>query len=277
MLPVIGIMWCINGADILEETIADAKKHVDALLFADDGSIDNSLDIAKAANLEYVTQRGQEGNNPNEYARPLWRRQHLLDKAVEMYGREIYVQVIEHDIMILDTDVKKLVRTNEIAYNWIMINCCQKNLWPEELDNLYPNWGKSIKEIMPDGYVDEVYPVTFRPLERVRFDPLTISQWPIGLEHHGFKYVNPYCLKRIDNPYVDSYSPLLAHYGYRGTKFFKKNMLEKGCDIAKKGIDLSSRESILKTARAFNYPTVTGRVVVSPLTRENLRSQFFND
>lgn len=277
MVPIIGIMWNWNAGDILEETITDALKKVDRLLVVDDGSDDNSWDVIKSFKLDYIAQRGMEGANPHNYDRKLWRRQHLLDKAVEMFGRDIYVQVIEGDMMVLDTDIKKLIQTNEIAYNWIMINCCQKDLWPEELDELYPNWGRSIKEIMPDGYVDEVYPATFRPLAKVRFDPNTVSQWPTGLDLHGFKYVNPYCLKRINNPHVDSYSPLLAHYGYRGTKFFKEYMTKKGVDFEKEGIDLSTRESILRTARPFNYPKVTGRTVVSPLNRENLRKQFFKD
>lgn len=275
MLPVIGIMWSWNQGDILEEVVTEAIKSVDQLLVVDDGSSDNSVEILSSFNLPYLSKWGE--NNPNHYSKRLWRRQHLLDKAVEMYGREIWIQVIESDMILLDTNIKDYIKDEtKVALNCIMCNMGQKNLWPEELDSLYPNWGRTIKDIMPDGYVDEVYPSTFRPLEKVMFDSNTISQWPIGLDNYGFKYLNPYLLKRPNNPYIDWTAPILAHYGYRGTRFYKWYMEKKGEDIIKKGVDLSSRESILSTVRAFNYTKSTGRKIISPLSRINLKEQFFN-
>jgi len=281
-LKVIGIMWNLNDGDILDEIIQNALSKVDELLVVDDGSIDNSWDIISnyKSRLAYCCKFGDKGSNPKNYQKGLWHRQHAMDRAKEIFGRDVWIQVIEGDMMIMDTNVRSLVNESKAAaLNWIMCSACNRD-WPEEIDNLYPNWGKSIREIMPDGYVDEVYPATFRPLDGVQFTYKNNkrSQWPSGLDLHGFQYCNPYTFKRPkNNPHINSNSPLLAHYGYRGTKMYREKIARLGIDYAKRGIDITYRESMLNTAREFTYPKRYKYTFMSPLARESLRGQFFGE
>jgi glycosyltransferase involved in cell wall biosynthesis len=117
------MMWNKNEGDILEEVILSALDHVDSLVIADDGSADNSWDViqdlaSRNPEIEHI-QRSPSKGDPAQ-------RQQLLDVIRDRYRAEdTWVQIIESDIMILDTDVKRAIRerhNNDTYVEWSLIN-----------------------------------------------------------------------------------------------------------------------------------------------------------
>jgi len=244
MNSIIGIMWNKNEGDILEEIITDALPHIDSLFLADDHSTDNSWEIIKSFSkhpkVEYI--RNQRDNNKDA-----GQRQSLLNEIRKRYKPEnTWVQVIESDVMILDTNIREAVKESnisDVAVSWQLINAVRQN-WDE--DN-YPNWKISIKEIMPLGHRIEAMVYTFRPLPDLFYNLDTWSPWPGGFNH--------YTQIPVFNQKKTRQSPLLAHYGYRGPTHFYKKYNPKGLNIRHKKYkdwDLSSIEKIKETVPFFN-------------------------
>lgn len=215
------MMFNHNEGDILEQTIRDALKHVDELLVVDDRSTDNSWEIIKGykSKLAYINRYSPAHA---EYPPEMWQRQHLLDKIKQMYGtKDTWVQIIESDIMILDTCVRTAISTSnsDIMVTWFMLNATRKS-W-DGYDN-YPEWKTPIRQVMDYGYVFERTLYTFRPLPGIRYTRAW-RPFPQGFERYGITK-----LHRLDkNPSEKSSilrgsgkAPLLAHFSHRGPKHY---------------------------------------------------------
>lgn len=238
---IIGIMWNRNEGDILHEIIENALTKVDALLVADDGSTDNSLDIIKGfgSKLELIVDRSVVGKNQPH----LWARQYLLNEVKKRFNpNDTWVQVIESDMMLLDTDIRTaLVRyaRSNVAMFWHSLDACRRD-WTGE--DKYPNWDRPIKEIMPDCHWVEYMLYTFRPLDGIEFS-YEAKPWPRGFGKYDIK---DYRKKHTD-------SPLLAHYGYRGPTHYMRKFKHMGATHTKY-LDhrVDSVENVLKTVPRFN-------------------------
>lgn len=240
-MNIIGIMWCKNEADILSQIIEDALKYVDALLIADDDSTDKSWDIIKSyeKNLEYVARRKDTNTN---YLSSQWARQHLLDEVRSRFGyKNTWIQIIESDIMILDTNIKEAISKfskDDVTVSWHTLNAVRRNWEPE--DDEYPEWSKPIKEVMPCAHWMELMTYTFRPLPGLYYTEER-KPWPKGFSR--YKAIE-YKKKKLD-------SPLLSHYGYRGLKHFLEKYKNKSLSHYKNW-NTSSIDSIRSTVSLFN-------------------------
>ncbi len=243
-MNVVGMMWNYNEGDVLEEIISEALPHVDSLFIADDESTDNSWDIIQSfqssGKLEYTRRQRNK--------RDKGQRQALLDEIKKRYKPEdTWVQIIESDIMILDTDVRDAIKkhaVNDMAVSWQAINGVRAPGTWEGFDT-YPNWDRPIKEILPYGHRMEVMLYTFRPLPGLSYDQSRWRPWPQGWGKYGDK-------AKVNRKRPDS--PLLAHYGYRGpTHFYHKykHMAERG-HRKYKTWKLSSPKEVEDTVFFFN-------------------------
>ena len=233
MSKVVGILWNRNEGDILEEIISKARPLVDHLLVADDASTDNSWDIirAKKSELDYISRYGETPGS-KLYHKSVWQRQSLLEKAIEMFGRDIWIQVIESDLISIETNIKEQIElgthTYGIAVWWITIEAVRKE-WTEE-DEKYPNWDKSIQEVMPYGFILEKAPYTWRPLPDIHFSGKNRSPIPRGLAKYGQLSGEWRVRRRHCN--VDT--PLWGHYNIRGKKHFEDKYA--GMDKTRKSV-----------------------------------------
>lgn len=240
-MNIIGLMWAKDESDIIEQTIEDALKHVDTLMVADDDSIDGTWEIIKSYSnrLEYIAQRKHHIKNEH----PLqWARQHLLDETRKRFGyKDTWIQIVESDIMILDTDIREAIKRfcrDDVSVSWQTLNAVRHE-WKPENDE-YPNWSKSIEEVMPYAHWMEVMTYSFRPLPGLYYTSER-KPWPRGFSKYNGKEYR----KKKHN------SPLLAHFGYRGPNHFYNKY--KGRSISKHPTwDTSSVESILRTVPIFN-------------------------
>jgi len=246
MTTVVGMMWNRNEGDILPYIIESALDKVDTLFIADDHSTDNSWDIIQsyAANhkdkIEYI-------RNERVHPKDAGQRQSLLDEIRRRYKPEnTWVQVIESDIMILDTDVREAIRDwaiDDLGITWQLLNAARKpGDWNDA--DVYPNWERPIQEIMPHAHWIEYMMYTWRPLPGLQFDPDTWRPWPNGFA----QYVKNPPLKRGRKGLT---SPLLAHYGYRGPAHFKQKYGNKKFRKYPSW-DLTSVETVEKTVYFFN-------------------------
>jgi glycosyltransferase involved in cell wall biosynthesis len=255
---IVGMMWNRNEGDILAEIITSAMNQVEILYFADDGSVDNSWDIvANTAQRFYkdrlIIQREPNKNDPGQ-------RQALLNKIRERHKpQDSWIQVIESDIMILDTRVEDALKfaVNDIAVCWQTLNAVRKAGTWKEVDT-YPHWDKSIKGIMPLAHRIEAMVYTYRPLPDLYYNPGLWRPWPSGFSKYSSTPLDP------DRREPDS--PLLAHYGFRGLKHFKKKYANMGRWHRRYATwDLSSLESIEATVPYFNGQWTNGAY---PMSRE---------
>lgn len=242
---IVGMMWNKDEGDLLPYTIASALEHVDTLVIADDGSTDNSWDIiqgfanAHKDQIEHIQRKPDKADKGQKQA--------LLSLIQNRYRPEdTWVQILESDIMILETDIRRAVkeRSNNVLLRWQLLNAspAPDESW-DDLDE-YPNWSKPIQEIMTHAHRLEIMPYTFRPFPGIRYEMTRWRPWP-----QGFTKVqaNTYSIKGTD------YTPLLAHYGYRGpTHFYKKYGASGGRHSRYTSWDLTSLESIKKTVYFFN-------------------------
>jgi len=209
---IIGMMWNKNEADILPQIIDAALPHVDALFIADDGSTDDSWSIIKnhsSKKIEY-TQRSPDKHDPGQ-------REALLNEIKKRYKPEnTWVQIIESDIMILDTNIREAIKLHSVedmALTWHLLNGARRKGDWNELD-VFPNWDRPISEVMPWGHWIESMLYTFRPLPNLHYVHRA-TPWPRGWTH--------YTKSPMDRISWDKTAPLLAHYGYRGpTHFYLK-------------------------------------------------------
>ena len=242
---IIGIMWNYNEADILAEIIEAALPHVDSLFIADDESTDGSWNIIqqfaseKPDKIEYTRHKRVKGDKGQRAA--------LLSEVRRRYKPEnTLVQVIESDVMILDTDIREAwdkYAVKDVALTWQALNACRS---PGDWDSIdtYPNWGAPIKSIMPKAHWMETMLYTFRPLPKLHYTPLW-RPWPRGFSHYSGEGSIEWKRRVLD-------APLLAHYGYRGPTHFYKKYGRKGHHRKYTSWNLETRESIEKTVFFFN-------------------------
>jgi glycosyltransferase involved in cell wall biosynthesis len=204
---VVGMMWNKDEADILPEIIHEALKRVDTLVIADDGSTDNSWNIIQSFAVAHpeIEHLRQEPNKNDK-----GQRQALLDEIRRRYKPETtLVQLIESDIMILDTDIKQAWanRSDNVKMKWVALNAVRQGAgpWSWQGEDTYPYWPRPIKEIMPFAHYMEEMTYTFRPFPELSYDQKRWRPWP-----NGFSKVSP------DEQKMSEHTPLLAHYGYRG-------------------------------------------------------------
>ncbi len=243
---IVGMMWNKNEGDILPEIIASALEHVDTLVIADDGSSDNSWDIIQGFASAHRDQIEHIRRDPNK--RDKAQRQALLDVIRDRYRAEdTWVQIIESDIMIMDTDVRQAIKerhNNDTYVEWSLINAVipPTETW-EGIDD-YPNWKKPIQEILTHGHWIENMTYTFRPHSKLYYDPTgPWRPWPKGFSHYGV----------VKQPVRNTYTPLLAHYGYRGPTHLQQKFLPSGTHHKKyTEWDFTSPESVLKTVYFYN-------------------------
>ena len=241
---IIGMMWNKNEGDILEEIVIDALPNITSLFFADDGSTDNSWETINSIKKRYSDKIEFIQRNPNR--RDPGQRQALLDEIHKRYKPDVWVQVIESDVMLLDSNVDDVIQNNsvdDIAVTWQVLNGVRKPGTWKEIDT-YPNWNKSVKEIMPLAHRTECMVYTFKNLPDLYYTELW-RPWPSGFSH--------YSKNKIDIDRREENSPLLAHYGYRGpTHFYKKYAKMGKYHKRYRTWNLSSVESIEKTVPYFN-------------------------
>jgi len=256
MTHIIGMMWNRNEGDILEEVIESALFHVDSLFIADDNSTDNSWEIIqsiakrKKDRIEYI-------RNSREFPNDQGQRQSLLKEIRTRYNpHDIWVQIIESDMMLLETDIPTAIKNfaiDDLAVNWQVLNAVRLPGTWKEIDT-YPKWKDKIVNLMPYAHRMESLLYTFRPLPKVDYYENKFNiyhPWPTGFHH--------YTCKSVEDSRKDRYSPLLAHYGFRGpTHFYKKYNPTRKLKWNKErrggqGVwDISSIESIEKTVPFFN-------------------------
>jgi len=208
---IVGLMWAKNEADIIHQTISDALCHVDKLMIADDGSTDHTWEIiqlAKAAypqSIEHI-QRAPDRRDPGQ-------RQALLNQVRRRYKpMETWVQIIEADVFILDTDLRALcANETRIGISWQTLNAVRAPGTWAAVDT-YPQWNAPIREIMPLAHRMEVMLYTFRPLPELHYVADKWRPWPQGFKHYVEKPLKIHA-KRAD-------SPLLLHVGFRGPTHF---------------------------------------------------------
>lgn len=241
---VVGMFWNCNEADILEETLSEAIKHVDSLFIADDNSKDKSWEIIKSFAKNH-SDKVEHIQNKRKDPRDQGQRQEMLEEIKKRYKPEnTLVQIVESDIMILDTNIREAWADwarDDIAMTWQLLNAVRDS-WIEA--DTYPNWKYSIKKIMPLAHWMETMLYTFRPLPKLNYNLDTWRPWP-----QGWSY---YSNKDIWQRRRSLVAPLLAHYGYRGpTHFYQKY---KGKNIQRKHPtwDNSSIDKVRESVYYFN-------------------------
>lgn len=247
---IVGMMWNRNEADILRETLSKAVVQVDSLFLADDGSTDGSREIIEdfaASNdkVEYVY------TNQRHDPRDQGHRQHLLDQIQKRYKPEnTWVQIMESDIMILDTDIREALKQwsrHDLGMSWHVLNAARKTGTWKEADK-WPNWEQPISEVMPYGHWMEVMLYTFRPMSKLKFDFNKWRPWP---QNFG-KYLEPDA--KLKGVAKGQQAPLLAHYGFRGPTHYFNKCKSTGKKTHRKYTDwdLSSVQSVEDTVFFFN-------------------------
>lgn len=238
---IIGIMWNKNEADILDETISKALPLVDHLLIADDDSDDASWDIIRSHKSE-LAYCNRYSESRKELHKDHWQRQHLLNKAKELYGSSIWIQVVESDLIAIDTDIREQVETRTNMYGigiwWCNLEAVRREWKPE--DEMYPNWDRPIQEMMPWCHILEKAPYTWRPYPDIYF-PKRWQPHPVGLDKYGGLEGEWYVKKK----YVTADMPLWGHYNIRGRKHF---------DIRYKDAKPDSRAKAKREIVAFTVP-----------------------
>jgi glycosyltransferase involved in cell wall biosynthesis len=220
---IVGMMWNKNEGDILPEIIASALQHVDTLVIADDGSTDNSWDIIQSASHHHKDQ---------------------IEHISRYDFRDTWVQVIESDIMIMDTDVRTAISERAVGdtfVKWALIN----GVIPPDRDwdefDEYPYWSKPIQDILTHGHWIEEMTYTFRPFNNLFFDRGPWRPWPKGFSQH----------LPANQEVRGDYTPLLAHYGYRGPTHVHKKY--KGTKVRKyPSWDFTSTETTKASMYYFN-------------------------
>lgn len=240
---IVGIMWNRNEADILTEMIEAAVQKVDALLIADDGSTDTSWRIiqdlrAKHPEIVHIQQKP----NPRDQGQ----RQALLTEVRRRYKIEdTWVQVMESDIKIVDTDIRDAISQfahEDLCVSWQALNAVRAPGTWDEVDT-YPHWKKSITDVMDHCHMMEVMLYTFRPLPGIDYTSSVWRPWPQGWNRYT---------KRAKHSKKNPDSPLLAHYGFRGPTHFLKKYGKGGTHRKYRNWDLTDEASVLRTVSFFN-------------------------
>lgn len=237
-------MFNHNEGDILEEVLKNFLPHIDSLFIADDCSTDNSWEIIQSFKdkIEYTRNKR---DNPKDQGQ----RQSLLNEIRKRYKAEdTWVQVLDSDMMILETDIRSSIdkyAIDDITLNWTLLNGCRAPGTWKEIDT-YPNWTTSIKDVMPYAHILEDVVYTFRPLPKLEYNLDKWRPWPQNFSLYSNKVLD--LKKRRPD------SPLIAHYGYRGpTHFYLKHKARNQITHRKYATwDLRSVETVEKTVYFFN-------------------------
>ncbi len=243
---IVGMMWNKNEGDIVEQIIEAALPHVDSLFIADDGSTDNSwstIQHLKGIHPDKI-EHAQQSPSPHDPGQ----RQSLLNEIRRRYKPEdTWVQVIESDIMILDTDINYSIKhytdKHNLAVTWQALNAVRDPGTWDEVDT-YPKWNQPITELMPRAHFMECMVYTFRPLPGLYYTP-NWRPWPKGW--------TKYTTDPVERPGRRRDSPLLAHYGYRGPTHFLKKYQKMGAHHKRYlNWKLADRAAVLETVDFFN-------------------------
>lgn len=258
MSHIVGIMWAKNEVDVIRETIEDALKHVDTMMIADDGSMDGTWRTIREMQRKYPAQIEHIQQAPNRFDKG--QREALLKEIKRRYlPFDTWVQVIEADIFLQDTDVRAICAAEtKLAITWQCLNAVRRpDTWAAV--DTYPKWKQPIREIMPLAHRLEVMLYTYRPLPDVHYDSAHWRPWPRGWAN----YVNTPL--KVDRKVSDA--PLLVHVGYRGPTHFYEKYKGMGPRHPRYTTwDLTSPERIEKTVPFFNGQW--NNRVIFPATRE---------
>lgn len=247
MNSVVGMMFCRNEGDILEEILENCLHKVDSWFIADDGSTDSSWVIIQSFKSKYP-DKIEYARNKREDPKDTGQRQALLDEIRRRYKPEnTWVQILDADMMIFETDVRKAIESYaslDIGVAWCMLNAAREPGTWKGVDT-FPDWKDSVTDIMPFGHKVEYLLYTFRPLPLLKYNLDVWRPWPQGFS----QYVNDFDLIRHS---TKENTPLLAHYGYRGpTHFYRKNKNKKFNKYP--SWDCTSPELVEKTVYFFQW------------------------
>lgn len=238
-------MWAKNEGDIIWQTIDAAIDHVDTLMIADDGSTDNTWDIIQIAKQAFPHKIEHIQQAPD--AKDKGQRTALLNEVRRRYRPEdTWVQVVEADVLLLDTDVRAIASasSDKVALSWHMLNACRRSGTWREVDT-WPHWNAPIREIMPHAHWMEVLLYTFRPFEKLFYDRERWRPWPKGFSNYSSDPV------KIYKKYPDS--PLVLHVGHRGPTHFYEKYRGMGPTHTKyRDWKLGSPEEVEQTVAYFN-------------------------
>jgi len=248
---IVGVMWCRNEADLLPHTIPAALKKVDCLFIADDDSIDNSWGIIKSfgKQISYKVRRSDKISDTN-YSKRRFSKQHLLDEVRKRFGTQnVWVQIIESDVALLDTDIRTVINKyaiDDISVRWHMINACRREWTPEYDLPRIPNM--PLHEFYEAAHwMEQISCYTFRPLPEINYTERAVP-WPGGFSHY-LKTDVPFKLEKLKQ------SPLIIHYGFRSPTFYYNKMKDRVYGRTSQKYptwDLSSPESVKLTVPFYN-------------------------
>jgi len=263
---IVGMFWNKDEGDILWETMTDAIRHVDSLFIADDGSTDGSKDLINDFAAQNKDKVEYVYTGPRNDPRDTGNRQHLLTEIQKRYkGENTWVQIIESDIMILDTDIRVALEewgSEDIGMSWHLINAARRPGEWAGVSEQYPNWEAPIVELMPLGHWIEVMMYTFRPMPKVCYNFDRWRPWPQGLSYYTDN--RPIEIRRRGLS-----APLLAHYGYRGPLHWYEKWRRAGKTSSRKypKWNYSSPEKVEETVYFFNGAW-NGEGSLFPMSRE---------
>lgn len=215
---IVAMIWNRNEVDLLPFTLQAAvdRDDIDAIYIADDGSSDGSWEFIQAFRNKHKDkivhiQQSPNKNDPGQ-------RQSLLDKIKKKHQMETtWVQILESDIMIVDTDIRQAIKeqaVKDIAVSFHLLNAARKSGTWQEADK-WPLWEDDIKKVMPYFHWLEPMLYLFRLMPGLFYQASPWRPWPKGFS----KYV-PGDVMRTSKK---ADSPILGHYGFRGpTHFFAK-------------------------------------------------------
>jgi hypothetical protein len=230
-------------------------------MIADDDSTDNSWDVIKSFDrqLEYKVRRADKISD-TDYTPRVFSRQHLLDEVRRRFGtKDVWVQIIESDTALLDTDVREVISkyaVDDISVRWHMINACRR-VWTPEYDVPRIPAGMPLHEYFDAAHwMEQISSYTFRPLPELHYTERFVP-WPRGWSHY-LKSDPPWKLVKHDD------SPLIVHYGYRSPTFYSEKIGPSG-GTPKKNV----RSTVPFFNGAYNnHPVDT----FSPISREGWKA-----
>lgn len=246
MDTIVGMMWNLNEADVLEETITAFLPHVDSLFIADDGSNDGSWDIIKSlkastSKIEHIQQKPSPKVDKGQ-------RNSLLNEIRRRYKPEnTWVQTMESDMTIAPfIDLRdNLSRSTvlDMAMYWRTWNAIRDVGSWYEVDT-YPNWNEPVLKLMNKAHRLEDMMYTFRPLPDL-FYGNRWRPWPNGFAR--------YMTGVIREDRWKPQPPVIVHYGHRGpTHFWEKYKHLGNFHPRYKNWDLRSVGSVELTVSYFN-------------------------
>lgn len=261
---VVGMMFTHDEGDILEEILEECLDKVDSWFISNDNSTDNTWEILNDFQRRYP-DKIEYLRNTREDPRDQGQRQSMLTEIQKRYKAEnTWVQVLDADMMFCDTDVREAIRVHakeDMGVTWCVLHGVrEKGDWGAV--DTYPNWDRSMKEVLPHTRTGEYVLYTFRPLPGLKYNLDTWKPWPQGfaqyLDGRPLKYEIP-----------SSDYPLLAHYGYRGPKHFYEKY--KGRQLKNYPWDTSSVASVEDTVWYFNGYSNSD---VFPMTRKGWEENY---